>query len=475
MKRRIYIIAALLAICTLAAEAKIKLPAIFTDNMVLQQQAITKIWGTSGVNKTVNITTSWNNKTYTTKSNSMGYFEAEITTPAAGGPYTVRLSDGEVLELKDVLIGEVWFCSGQSNMEMPVKGFRGQPVYDSHRYIVAANEKRPIRLFTVKNEWSKEPKDDLTGHWSKSTPKEVGDFSAAAYFFGNLLQEKLDVPVGLINCSWGASKIEAWLSNETLSQFPEVDMSVLKDSDFGYPQGTPTLLHNAMVAPIKGFAVKGVLWYQGEANSNDPALYKKLFPALVKQWRAFFNSPQLPFYYVQIAPWQSGNKDELDWAYFRQCQLELMDEVPNVGMVITADAGSEKFIHPPHKIKVGERLAYWALAKTYGIDGFMYSGPIYDSYKTDGNKVEVSFRYGEEGLNPEKVNVEGFEIAGTDGIFVEANAEIIDGSNTVKVWNDMITVPVEVRYCFRNYKTGTLTNNAGIPAAPFTVKTNNTK
>jgi len=450
-------------------QAKITLPSIWGNDMVVQQKSEIHFRGKASVNKPVTVKASWSNLPVRTKSDASGRWEAAVATPAAGGPYTITFSDGETLELKNVLVGEVWFCSGQSNMEMPVKGFRGQPVYGSQPYIVSANPQRALRLFTVKNAWSTTPAEDVEGHWSLSSPKEVADFSATAYFFGDLLQKTLGVPVGLVHCSWSASKIEAWMDKETLSRFPEVDLSVLKNKEFGYPNGTPTLLHNAMVKPLEGFPVKGVIWYQGEANSDNPALYKKLFPALVGQWRAFFRSPDMPFYYVQIAPWQSGGKDLLDWAWFRQAQLELMKEVPNVGMVTTTDAGSEVFIHPPYKIKVGERLAFWALAKTYGTTGIPFSGPIYNSYKQDGKTVEIAFDYGEDGMTPENENLKGFEIAGADGKLLPARAEIIGGSNVVKVWNDSVAAPKEVRYCFRNYIEGNLCNNTGIPASPFRI------
>ncbi len=451
------------------AQAKIILPSIWGDNMVVQQQSEIRFHGKAIAGKPVTIKASWSDNTIRTKSNATGHWSATVPTPAAGGPFSISISDGELLELKNILVGEVWFCSGQSNMEMPVKGFRGQPVFGSQPYIVSADSNRPLRLFTVKNAWSTTPREDVEGHWSLSSSKEVADFSATAYFFGNLLQATLGVPVGLVHCSWSASKIEAWMDKETLSRFDEVDLSVLGNKEFGYPNGTPTLLHNAMVKPLEGFPVKGVIWYQGEANSNNPALYKKLFPALVEQWRAFFRSPDMPFYYVQIAPWQSGGKNELDWAWFRQAQLELMKEVPHVGMVTTTDAGSEIFIHPPYKIKVGERLAYWALAKTYGRDGIPYSGPIYSSYKLNGKTVEVQFEYGEDGMTPENEALKGFEIAGADGKFLHAHAEIIGGSNIVKVWNDSIASPHELRYCFRNYMEGNLYNNTGIPASPFRI------
>ncbi len=448
-------------------QAKVILPSIFGDNMVMQQQSDVHIHGKATAGKNVSLSISWEKTKIITKSNRVGEWKAIIRTPSAGGPYNISISDGEVLVLKNILIGEVWFCSGQSNMEMPVKGFRGQPVLGSQSYIVAADSHRPLRLFTVKNDWSTTPKEDVEGHWSESSPKEVSVFSATAYFFGEQLQKTLGIPVGLIHCSWSASKIEAWMDKETLSRFPEVDLSVLNNKEFGYPNGTPTLLHNAMVKPLEGFPVKGVVWYQGEANSDNPVLYKKLFPALVSQWRAFFRSPDLPFYYVQIAPWQSGGKDELDWAWFRQCQLELMKEVPNVGMVTTTDAGSEKFIHPPYKIKVGQRLAYWALAKTYGVEGIAYSGPIYNHCSLKDKVVEIQFDYGEDGLTPENEELKGFEIAGTDGKFLPAHAEIINGSSAVKVWNNDVPVPTEVRYCFHNYIEGNFYNNAGLPASPF--------
>ncbi len=453
---------------SVAMQAKVALSSIWGDNMVLQQQSKVYFSGKAKPDTKVFIIASWNKEKVQIKSAKDGTWSATIATPVAGGPYTLTFSDGEKLVLKDVLIGEVWFCSGQSNMEMPVKGFRGQPVYGSQSYIVSADAKRPLRLFTVKNAWSTTLQTTgIDGHWVESSSEEVANFSAAAYFFGELLQKTLNVPVGLINCSWSASKIEAWMDRKTLSHFPEVSLPDVSQTKFGWTAGTPTLLWNAMVNPWKGFPVKGVIWYQGEANSPDPGLYKKLFPAMVAQWRSFFQLPEMPFYYVQIAPWESEGRDKLDWAWFRQCQLELMDEVPNVGMVTTSDAGSEKFIHPPYKIKVGQRLAYWALAKTYGRKGFQYSGPIYKSCKLTDSTVEVNFAYGEEGLIPENQKLRGFELAGADGKFLSAQAEIIGGSPTVKVWNDSIKNPVEVRYCFRNYIEGDLFNNAQIPAAPF--------
>lgn len=468
MKQKL--LAILLLCITITANAKVELPAFFADRMVLQQQSQNTIRGTAKANQKVSLKTSWDNKIYTTKSNEQGQFEITIQTPKAGGSYYMEFSDGEVLRLNDILIGELWLCSGQSNMEMPVKGFKGQPVEGSHQYIVKAKSETPIRMFTVKRAWNTQPQNNVTGEWGLHTPSNVAKFSATAYFFGQMLQQHLNVPIGLLHSSWSASNIETWMSKETLADCKEVDLSVLDQATFKNPNTTPTLLHNAMIYPLRGLAFKGIIWYQGESNSANPELYRKLFPLLAEQWRTMFKSPELPIYYVQLTPYQSSNKDETNLAEFRQVQLELQDQVAHTGMAITSDLGSEKFIHPPFKKEVGERLALWALNKTYHQDGFAFNGPTYQSYELEANTVKVKFNYAEDGLTPEKENVTGFEIADQDGVFVEANAVIVDATNTVKVWNDKVTNPTEVRYIFKNYTTGSLANNANLPAASFKIQ-----
>lgn len=462
-----------LLICfSLQLQAKVKLSTIFGNHMVLQQKSSVTFKGTAAPKKKVLVSVGWGVKTYVATANAFGQFEITVSTPAtAAKPYQISFNDGEELLLQNILIGEVWFCSGQSNMEMPVKGFRGQPVFGTLRHIAAANPKRKIRLYTVKNAWSTtELEHGIVGEWKELSAKDVAEFSATAYFFGDMLEQSLDIPIGLINCSWSMSKIEAWMSKNTLQKFEGVKLPDVNQKEFEWAAGTPTLIWNAMVNPWKGFSIRGVIWYQGEANAANPTLYKVLFPEMVKQWRTFFKAPEMPFYYVQLAPWQSGGKDLLDWAYFRQAQLELMNEVPHVGMAITADLGSEIFIHPPHKIEVGQRLAYWALAKTYGKAGFQYSGPVFKSIQQKAAAIEVIFDFGQDGLNPENEKVTGFEIAGKDGVFFTADALILNGTDRVKVWSDQVKEPVELRYCFRNYMTGNLRNNAGLPAAPFVFK-----
>ena len=464
-----YITIFILLLIGATLQAKITLPPIIADNMILQQQELVKVWGKGKQNTKITVKTSWDNQKYTTRSDVKGYWNTSIQTPTAGGPYSIEFSDGELLTIKNILIGEVWLCSGQSNMEMPVKGFRGQPIEGSQETIVTANPNRAIRLFNVKRAFSTTPQDTLNGVWSENTSMNVANFSATAYYFGDLLQKALGVPVGLVHSSWSASKIEAWMDKETLSKFSDVQLPDSNKKDFSWPAGTPTLLYNAMIHPLSGLTIKGIIWYQGESNSLNPKQYSKLFPAWISQWRTFFKSETLPVYYVQIAPYQSDGKDKITTAIFRESQLKSMKEIPHVGMAFTIDAGSEKFIHAPYKKKIGERLAFWALAKTYMKQGISYCGPTYTKHIIKGNKVEITFENGNEGLTPENEFIEGFEIAASDSIFHPAKAQIINGTSRVEVWSDSITRPIEVRYCFRNYKTGNLYNNAAIPAAPFRI------
>ena len=457
----------------LKTEAKVTLTSIWGDNMVLQQQAEVTFRGKATPGKRVYASASWNHRKIYADCDRNGQWTLALPTPEAGGPYTITFSDGEELTLKNILIGEVWFCSGQSNMEMPVKGFRGQPVYGSQPYIVSANPKRPLRLYTVKNNWSTTPKEEgIDGQWSEASSEEVADFSATAYFFGNLLQQSLDVPVGLIHCSWSMSKIEAWMDKETLSHFSEVTLPDTNQDKFEWAAGTPTLLWNAMVNPWKGFPVKGVIWYQGEANTPDPALYKKLFPAMVSQWRNFFHNAEMPFYYVQIAPHKYGNSRNINSALLQEAQMKALQTIPNSGMIPTIDVGDEFCIHPPQKNVVGLRLANLALTKTYGLHKFPSTGPMMTKVEYSKNKAIVTLDNAPSGLAPGNCELEGFEIAGADKKFYPAKARIAGRTRNVEVWSDQVAQPVAVRYAFRNYVGNiTLRNTLGIAAFPFRTDT----
>ncbi len=456
--------------CISSMNAKIKLPSIIGDNMVVQQKSQLKLWGWSDAGKKVKVKASWSSENYKLGCDHDGRWEVWIPTPdGSNASHEIWIDDGERHIIRNVLIGDVWLCSGQSNMEMPVKGFRGQPVFGSNDAIIDASKKLPIRMFTVKRDCSKAPKEELEGSWLEHESHNVGNFSAAAYFFALQLQEVLDMPIGVISASWSASKIQPWMDKAALKDFSEIDWAVL-DGEINSPTQMPTVLFNAMIHPLKDVAIKGVIWYQGESNSANPELYSRLFKAWVEQWRRFFNNEQMPIYYTEIAPYQSHDKDDINLALFREEQLASMQSITNVGMAFTSDLGNEKCIHPPFKKEVGQRLAYWALAHTYGLKGISYCGPVFQKYVKTNNRIQVYFEHAENGLYPENEPLKGFEIAGADGKFIPANAEILGGSSRVNVWNDSIAEPCEVRYGFKNYMITNLANTEGLPAAAFRLK-----
>lgn len=468
-------LASLFLISAIASEAEITMPSFFNDNMVLQQNSAVTFRGTAKPNAKVTVETSWNNKKVSTKSDENGNWATDVLTPAYGGPFDIVVSDGDIKTLKNIYIGEVWLCSGQSNMEMPLRGFTGQPVDGSQEMIAEANSQRNIRLFRQENAWSTTPLNDIpNAKWELPTSDVVSEFSAVGYVFAEQLEKSLDVPVGIIQCAWSMSTIQAWMPRETFSnQFPDIKLPNINgtEKDFGWLQGTPTLLWNAMVNPWKGFPIAGVLWYQGEANTPDAKLYSKLFPAMVNDWRKLFNNDSLPFYYAQLAPWKDMGCEKTLWADFRQVQNDMLAEVSNTGMVTTGDLGDSLFIHFPKKIPVGKRFAYLALNNVYGSKGIMSEAPIAMSCeKNEDGTYWIRFKGGEKGLTPENKQLQGFELVDFKGKVYPAKAQILNSSNVVKVWSEKVPYPVEVRYGYHNYYESSLFNNVGIPAAPFKMK-----
>ena len=360
---------------SMKSEAKVTLPSILGDNMVLQQQAEVKLWGKARPNATVTVKTSWNGQTYKSSSDGKGGWSLTVSTPVAGGPYKIIFNDGELLTLQNVLIGEVWFCSGQSNMEMPMGGFDRQPVRGTNDIIAKAKPSTPIRMYTTDSkdgrwvrQFSKTPVEDCQGEWLENTPVNVSHISAVSYYFARYIQEVLEVPVGIVVSTWGGSKIEAWMSRESIKPFSSIDLSILdNDAEVKNPTATPCVLYNGKIAPLTNFAVRGFLWYQGESNRDNADLYQSLMPAFVADLRAKWGRGELPFYFVQIAPFDYEGADGTSAARLREVQLQNMKDIPNSGMVTTMDVGHPVFIHPVDKETVGNRLAYWALAQTYGM------------------------------------------------------------------------------------------------------------
>lgn len=433
--------------------------------MVLQQQSDVALWGTATKNSKVVIVTSLNKKEYVFKADDDGNWNLKVSTPATGGPYKINISDGEKTVLDNVLIGEVWVCSGQSNMEMPMRGFKNQPILNSNEILVNADNTN-LRLFRVSRATSLNPQKNCKGEWQPSTPATAREFSAVAYQFGKTLQEKLKVPVGLILSTVGSTKIQTWMSAKSLSAFPQVKIPASLDT-FTSPHKEPTSLFNGMISPVLGYSIKGFIWYQGESNRDDADLYEKLFPAMVKDWRAQWNQGELPFYYAQIAPFGSAlNEIPKSGMRMREVQLKSMQTIPNSGMAVTIDVGMEKFIYFMDKTKVANRLAYWALAKTYGIKGISYSGPVYKTMKVSGNKATLTFDYTDNGITSYGKDFTLFEIAGQDKTFYPATAKI-NADGTLEMASEKVKTPVAIRYAFKNFVIGELYNTDGLPASSF--------
>jgi sialate O-acetylesterase len=445
---------------------EVKLPAIFGDNMVLQQQTEAAIWGTASKNATVKVSTSWNKKNYSVRAGSDGKWKLKVTTPSAGGPFEVTVSDGTALKLRNVMIGEVWICSGQSNMEMPMKGFMNQPVTGSNEAI-AISSNPAIRLFTVKRASSLQPLNDFSGSWNNCEPENVSEFSATAYYFGLMLNKALNVPVGLINSSWGGTRIEPWISENGFNKFDFIKLPD-KNQQGTISQQIPTVLFNAMINPMVGYGIRGAIWYQGEANRNEADKYTLLLPRLVENWRSVWGVGEFPFYYIQIAPYDYG-PGGLNSAYLREAQLKASSAISNIGMSSIMDIGEEKCIHPANKKAGADRLAFLALANTYGKSGFASSGPVLKEMTVTGSVVKLTFNNAVNGLTSYGKDLSCFEVAGANKRFFPAKAFIIGGGITL--FCPSVAEPVAVRYAFKDFIVGDLFNTEGIPASSFRTDT----
>lgn len=456
-------------------EAKVKLPSVINSNMVLQQQADVKLWGKAKEYSSVTVKTSWNNKTHKTIADKQGNWLLKVSTPTAGGPYEITFNDGEPLTLKNILIGEVWFCSGQSNMEMPMNGFDRQPVQGTNSIVAKAKASTSIRIYNTDSEdgkwmrqFSKTPQEDCKGEWLENNPVNVSHTSATAYFFARYIQEVLEVPVGIIVSSLGGSKVEAWMSREAITPFRSIDLSILDNNEpVKNITATPCVLYNGKIAPLTNCTIKGFLWYQGESNRDNADLYQSLMPAFVKDLRTKWNIGEFPFYFVEIAPFNYEGADGTSAARMREVQQQNMKDIPNSGMVTTLDIGHPVFIHPTNKETVGNRLALWALAQTYGRQGFGYATPIYKSMEISDNKIYIDVENAQRGLCPMWTPLEGFEIAGEDKVFFPAYAEIETKTTRLAVSCEKVPHPVAVRYAYKNYTKASVFNVYGIPVAPF--------
>jgi sialate O-acetylesterase len=471
MKRTtlIQVFAAMFMLFVLSTHAEVKLPAIVSSNMVLQRNTTVALWGWADVKEEITIEVSWLDDAIHVKADNTGNWLVEVKTTNSKVPQSIKINgaDSEIA-LDNILFGEVWLCSGQSNMQQPVYGYDGQPTFGSTQAI--ANAANPdLRLFSVDRVGSKTPLKDVEKYtpWQEASPENVGEFSAVAYFFGQQLQNILDVPVGMIHTSWGGSSVQAWISKEMISEFQEVN---LEDKDISEQTNhIPTALYNAMIHPLVPYTIQGALWYQGESNRLEPEVYKELFPAMVKDWRIRWGIGDFPFFFVQIAPYWYNDTEVFatayNSAYIRETQLQCVDLIPNSGMAVTMDIGDKLSIHPPKKKEVADRLLYCALNQTYGFEKVDGLSPVYESMEINDGEIKLTFRNAETGLFAYD-GLTGFEIAGMDKVFYPADATIVE-REIVLVKSEKVSNPVAVRYAWRNWVEGTLFDTSLLPASSF--------
>ena len=464
MKKVIYLF---LCLCILyPAMAIVTLPSTISDNMVLQRDLPVKLWGKADIDEAVSVTL--NGYTVKTKAGKDGIWRVQLKAMPYGGPYEMTIKGKNTITLRNILIGDLWICSGQSNMEWHVSNSNNAATEINNAHYPN------IRLLTVYKRMSNEPVLEAnTPGWVVCSPQTIGTFSAVSYYFGRELHKQLDIPIGLINTSWGGTNVETWTSipmMRTQSEYAEKldKLSTLEMPAIIGPNDYPALLYNAMLAPLTQFPIKGAIWYQGESNAGEAYKYRTLFPNMITDWRNAWGQGDFPFYFVQLANYMatSAQPEESAWAELREAQ-HLTLKLPNTGEAVIIDIGEAGDIHPRNKQDVGYRLALNALAKTYGKE-LIYSGPEYQSMKIDGNKIILTFTHTANGLiaKGKYGYLAGFSIAGEDRKFVWAKA-YIEG-NTVVVSNDQVSRPVAVRYAWANNPDdANLYNSEGLPTSPF--------
>ncbi|MGE5607781.1 MAG: sialate O-acetylesterase [Bacillota bacterium] len=486
-----------------SAQADVTMPRVFGNDMVIQRDMPIPVWGWADAGEKV--TVRLDDAEVATTATDKGEWMVKLPAQSAGGPHKMTIAGKNTIELTNILAGEVWVCSGQSNMEMGVRMCK-----DANQEIAAADYPQ-IRLFMVDKKTSGYPLNDVNGGWRVCSPTTIaangwGGFSAAAYYFGREIHKTLNVPVGLIDTSWGGTRIEPWTPPEGFaavpalkgivetiekvnSDYPKVYAKALDQLEAAIPaarkaladgkplpalpamprhpldhEQQPTGLYNAMVKGVVPFAIRGAIWYQGESNLGEGMMYYEKMKGLIAGWRKVWSQSDMPFYFVQLAPYRYGG-DPTKLPGIWEAQTAVL-AVPNTGMAVTTDVATVNDIHPPDKQTVGKRLALWALAKTYGKSELVYSGPLYKSMRIEGNKVRISFNHVGSGLaSHDGKELSWFEIAGTDKNYVKAKAAI-DG-DTVMVWAEGVSQPTAVRFGWHELAEPNLMNKEGLPASPF--------
>jgi sialate O-acetylesterase len=453
------------------ASADVTLSPLIANNMVLQRDTQVPIWGKAAFGEKV--TVKFLGQTRSATAGKDGRWEIKLNPLKAGGPYEMTLRGRNTIVLKNILVGEVWVASGQSNMDLFML-----ECLNADKEVSAAKYSR-IRLFTVDHTPAAVPTKDLTTRaygfkalgWNECSPESVPYFSGIAYFFGRKLHKDLNVPIGLINSSWGGSNAETWTPIEAFNTHPSLrplhpEFCMPNDNGLPGKYNSPTALYNGMIYPLIPYAIRGAIWYQGESNDVQRESYSVLLTALIEGWRKAWGRGDFPFLIVQLANYRDRRPEptDCDWAHFRAGQARVAREVKNTGLIVTIDIGAAATIHPKNKQAVGHRLALAAEYIAYGRK-IPYSGPVYRSMTQEANRIRIKFDHTDGGLVARGDKLEGFAVAGENKKFVWAQARI--EGDTVVVWSDTVSKPIAVRYAWADNPAATLYNAADLPAVPF--------
>lgn len=466
----------LLSVFTLlAANAQLRPSNLIGDNMVLQQNADARIFGTADPSSKITITTSWGapDSVYTTYADRTGEWCTAVRTPAGSfTPQTVTITDGTDTKVcRNVLIGEVWLASGQSNMEMPLKGFGGCCLDGGFEEIANSRQMDGrIRFFNVPKKQSYEPQDTVAGRWTLPSPQTAPDYSACAWFFAKRLSSVLDIPVGIVSAAYGGAKVESWTPRDMVEKYPDVSLDkAVIDKMIHYHR--PMLMYNAMFNPIKDYTYQGVIWYQGCSNVGLADTFIDRFPAMITRWREEIGLGDIPFYTVEIAPYIYGDQNQPSQAaLLREAQHKAVERVPNAGIVCINDLVKpfeRHNIHPANKKGVGDRLADLALNRTYGQKQFLWESPRYKSHEFKNGAAVVAIHAPSMGIN-RNCDIEGFELAGADKVFYPADDVTLDWrTNSFVVKSSKVAEPVAVRYCWGDFVLGNVYSGNYLPLLPF--------
>lgn len=448
----------LTVVAQLGARGAVKPSPLFSDNAVLQQGISVPVWGTAKDGEPV--TVSFQGQNVGTVASGGKWMVRLKPLKASSEPSTMTITGENTVEVKNVLVGEVWVASGQSNMQFQLKQA------ETGKEAIEKSKDSMIRLFTVPNVTSPTPLTEVNSSWVESDPKTAADFSAVAYFFGRDLRTALNVPIGLIDTSWGGTRVQAWTSRDHIRNITDEDRAASTNAEYAKSPHRAANLYNAMIAPLIPYAIRGAIWYQGESNAGEAWLYRTLFPTMIDNWREDWGEGDFPFLFVQLAPWQAdaNNPHPGIWPELREAQLLTTKKLAKTAMAVITDCGDEKDIHPKRKQPVGERLALAARAIAYN-QKIVYQGPVYKSMKVKGDSIMLSFTSIGGGLEAKGGELTGFTIAGKDENFHPAQAVIV--GNTVVVKSPDVPHPVAVRYGWLNYPVVNLYNKDGLPASPF--------